>query len=244
MTKKILLFIILLAGIVSAKPVLNYWVVDEAGILSPETEQALVGLFESVEKQTTAEMAVVTVKSLEGEPIEEYSLSLAHNNLGKADKDNGLLILVAVDDRKYRIEVGQGLEGILNDAKVGRIGREYFVQYFKEGKYDEGILLGAQEIAKIITGDQETIQKYEQQVSIWQVIPLEFYFWIFILIIMFVVSVARYKKRKKTDNRDFFLAWVMADMFSRGGRGRFGGSGGFSGFGGGGFSGGGVGGRW
>ncbi len=244
MIKKILLFIILLAVIASAKPALNYWVVDEAGILSPETEQALVALFENVEKQTTAEMAVVTVKSLEGEPIEEYAIGLAHNNLGKADKDNGLLILVAVDDREYRIEVGQGLEGDLNDAKVGRIGREYFVPNFQEGKYDAGVLLGAQEIAKIITGDEETIQKYEQQVSIWQVIPLEFYFWIFLLMIMFIASVVRYKKRKKTDNRDFFLAWVMADMFSRGGKGRFGGSGGFSGFGGGGFSGGGVSSRW
>ena len=118
----ILAFFVVLSGVL-AKPILDRWVVDEADILSSETENLLSGLFESVEKQTSAEMAVVAVKSLEGEDIGSYALSLAHNKLGKKDKDNGLLILISLDDRKYRIEVGYGLEGILNDAKVGRIAR-------------------------------------------------------------------------------------------------------------------------
>lgn len=232
MKLKLLLFLILLSVSISAKPVLNNWVVDEAGILSPETEAQLTALFESVEKQTTAEMAVVTVKSLEGEPIEEYSISLAHNNLGKADKDNGLLILVAVDDREYRIEVGQGLEGDLNDAKVGRIGREYFIPNFQEGDYERGILLGANEIAKIITKDAETIEKYSQPEK--TKLPLEFYIWLAVFIFIIINSIIQRKKGKGKGHRFFFIPI--------GGFGRN--SGGFGGFGGGNFGGGGAGGRW
>jgi len=244
MKKLIFIALILFVFPVAAKPVLDYWVVDDANILSAETEAQLVTLFESLESQTSAEMAVVTVNSLEGQDIESYSIELAHNNLGKADKDNGLLILIAVDDRKYRIEVGSGLEGDLNDAKVGRIARTHFVENFRANNYDAGILLASKDIANIIAGDELTIQKYSQPIKR---VPIQayIYFGFFILMFIFtlIASIRRYKT--KASSSDIFLAWVIADMFTRRGRGGLGGGmGGFGGFGGGGFGGGGAGGGW
>jgi uncharacterized protein len=240
MKRLILITLILCVVSVAAKPVLNYWVVDEANILSSGTEASLVNLFENLEKTTTAEMAVVTVNSLDGQDIETYSIELAHGKLGKEGKDNGLLILIAVEDKKYRIEVGAGLEGVLNDAKVGRIARNNFVENFQQGNYDQGVLLASQDIAAIIAGDEDVSEKYSQNISI----PLEtkIYLVMFGLIFIFslIASIRRYKAKASTN--DIFLAWILADMFSRRGRGGLGG--GFGGFGGGGMLGGGASGGW
>ena len=215
-----------LSGVL-AKPILDRWVVDEADILSSETENLLSGLFESVEKQTSAEMAVVAVKSLEGEDIGSYALSLAHNKLGKKDKDNGLLILISLDDRKYRIEVGYGLEGILNDAKVGRIAREYIIPNFQKDDYNAGILLASKEIANVITGGETSIN-YEENIYS-ESYSKEDLIMFFIFLIIFIIIMIKSKGR----------ALIFFGGF---GRGR--GSSGFRGFGGGGFGGGGQGGKW
>ncbi|RMF06732.1 TPM domain-containing protein, partial [Candidatus Woesearchaeota archaeon] len=124
------------------------FVQDNAGILSPEEKALLSEILRQIYDSGRAEFAVVTINSLDGTPIEDYSYNLVEGRLGKEGADNGLLLLVAVEDRKYRFEVGRGIEDVLNDAKVGRIGRHYLVPNFKSGEYGKGIILASVAIAK------------------------------------------------------------------------------------------------
>ena len=116
-------------------------VVDLAGIIDDSVQSKLNGLLRELEQKTTVQMAILTVKSLQGESLEEFSLNVAHDKwrLGQKGKDNGILLVIALDDRKYRIEVGYGLEGILPDSLVGSIGRQYLVPNFRKGDYSNGI---------------------------------------------------------------------------------------------------------
>lgn len=128
-------------------------VVDEAGLLSKKAFSALTLALEDIKKQTTNEVAVLTVDSLEGEPIESYSLKVVEKwKLGQSGSDNGILLLVSLKDRKVRIEVGQGLEGDLPDITSGRIIRS-MGNYFKKNDYQSGIFLGVSEIIKHTGGE-------------------------------------------------------------------------------------------
>ena len=124
----------------SEEPTIKTFVNDYANILNDSDEQQLSGLLNQLYSSNTAEFSVVTIKSLEGKSIEAYSLELAQEKLGDKEKNNGLLLLISVDDRAYRFEVGRGLEGDLNDAKIGRIGRTYLVPNFRSGDYSKGVL--------------------------------------------------------------------------------------------------------
>lgn len=134
-------------------------VVDLAGIIDDAVKTKLNRYMRELEQKTTAQFAILTIKSLEGQPIEDLSITIAHDKwkLGQKGKDNGVLLLVALKDRKYRIEVGYGLEGILPDSLVGSIGRQYLVPYFKKGDYSGGILAAALVIANQIA-DQAGVQ--------------------------------------------------------------------------------------
>ena len=116
-------------------------VVDIAGIINDDVEANLNKYLLELEQKTTAQMIVLTINSLEGESLEDFSLKVAHEKwrLGQKDKDNGVLLLVALQDRKYKFEIGYGLEGILPDSLTGSIGRDYLVPYFKNGDYSTGI---------------------------------------------------------------------------------------------------------
>lgn len=117
-------------------------VVDLAGTINDDAESALNKYLLELEQKTTAQFVVLTINSLEGEPLEDFSINVAHNKwkLGQKGKDNGVLLLVSLQDRKYRFEIGYGLESILPDSLVGSIGREYLVPYFKQGDYSGGSL--------------------------------------------------------------------------------------------------------
>jgi len=119
----------------------SHYVVDLAGIIEDNVELRLNGYLQELEQKTTAQVVVLTVTSLEGESIDELSITTAHDKwkLGQKDKDNGVLLVVALEDRKYRFEIGYGLEGILPDSLIGSIGRKYLVPYFKKGDYSTGI---------------------------------------------------------------------------------------------------------
>lgn len=139
-----------------AIPELTGPVVDEAGILSEPTEGQIALLIKAHEDSTSNQLAVLTISSLEGEVLEDYSLRVARTwGLGQADKNNGVLLLVAVAERKIRIEVGYGLEGDLPDITAKRIIDGDMTPYFRQGDFDNGILLGVRGTLEAIEGTYE-----------------------------------------------------------------------------------------
>lgn len=126
-------------------------VVDLAGIMDQNSRLSLESYLAQIEKATTAQIVVLTLNSLDGEDIEGVSIRTAERwKLGVKGKDNGILITVAVKDRKYRIEVGYGLEQIIPDSLAGTIGRTYFVPEFRQGRYSAGIIKAVHEIGSRI----------------------------------------------------------------------------------------------
>ncbi len=116
------------------------YVEDLADILDSGTEKKLLGYLQELEQKTGAQFIVLAVPSTDGEPIERFALRLAHGwKLGQKGKDNGLLLVIAVRDRKYRFETGYGLEGPLPDSYLGTIGRQYFQPNFRRGNYSKGV---------------------------------------------------------------------------------------------------------
>lgn len=132
----------------------NY-VVDLAGIINDNIESKLNKYFKELEQKTTAQLAILTIKNLEGESIEELSIRVAHDKwkLGQKGRDNGVLILVSLRDRKYRIEIGYGFEKILPDNLVGDIGRQILVPYCKEGDYSTGLFEASLAVIRVIADD-------------------------------------------------------------------------------------------
>lgn len=132
------LFIINVEALVD--PTSNFYVNDYANILSEETENEIQSMSVQLSYTDGTQMVVVTVEDLEGLSVEEYANQLFNKfGIGEADSDNGLLILVSRDDRKIRVEVGYGLEGVINDGKAGRYLDAYAVPYLKNDEWDKGI---------------------------------------------------------------------------------------------------------
>ena len=135
-------------------PPLGAPVTDLAGLLSTEQAEQLNQLLLDYEAETSNQFALLIIPSLEGEVLESYSIEVASNwALGQADKDNGLLLLIALAERRLRIEVGYGLEGVLTDAFCGRVIDYTIVPYFKSQQYFEGISAGLLELIRQ-TGDE------------------------------------------------------------------------------------------
>jgi uncharacterized protein len=214
-------------------------VVDLAGIIDTRAEAKLNRYLQELQTKTGAQMAILTVTSLEGQAIEEFSINIAHDRwkLGQKGKDNGVLVVVALNEKKYRIEIGYGLEGLLPDSLVGGIGRQYLVPYFKRGDYSTGIYAAAVVMANEIARDagveisglpavkkaHATQKDKKSRGGVGTIFSL----------LIFVIMVILFIK-----NPRLFLTYLL--IFSMGGRGGgWGGSGG--GFGGGGFGGGGGG---
>ncbi len=228
------------------------YVVDLAGIVEDVTENRLNGYLQELEQKTTAQVVVLTLPSLEGESIEEFSVTIAHDKwkLGQKGKDNGVLFLIALQDRKYRIEVGYGLEGLLPDSLVGSLGRDLLVPYFRKGDYSNGVFATTLAMANKIAADAGV--KIEGMPSIKyrtqptgkdkSVDPLSAIIGIVFLIIMGILFIKNPKA--------FLLFLLFSSMGGRrgswGGGGGFGGGGfgSFGGGGGGGFGGGGASGGW
>jgi uncharacterized protein len=223
----------------------NY-VVDLAGIIDGGVQTRLNAYLKELEQKTTVQMVVLTIKSLDGGSIDDFSLRMAHDKwkLGQKGKDNGLLLTVAVDEHKYRIEVGYGLEGTLPDSMVGTIGRQYLVPYFKKGDYSAGIFNASLEIIKTIaaaqgveiTGMPKTPGMKSKRKRGFGLSDL---IWFGILLV-FIIPFMLFRSRSGG-------YWGGGGGFGGGGFGGGfggGGDGGFGGGGGGGFGGGGAGGDW
>lgn len=131
----------------------NY-VSDFGHVLSPGAVEQIAALCAEVDQKTQAQIAVVTVKSLDGRTIEDYSFDLATQlGVGPKSSNRGVLILASVDDHKYWTQVGYGLEPILPDGKVGSFGREA-VPYFKSGNFDAALMLMTRRVADVIAADR------------------------------------------------------------------------------------------
>lgn len=121
----------------------EFYVNDSANLLEEDTEKYLINMNKKLEEQTGVQIVVVTVQNLEGKSLEEYATELFREyGIGDKDKNNGVLLLCALEEREFRIEVGYGLEGILTDGKTGRIQDEYIIPYLKENNFNEGIKNG------------------------------------------------------------------------------------------------------
>lgn len=138
-------------------PELRERVTDLSGLLSAEEKQELAAKLKAHEEQTTNQIAILIIPTTSPETIEQYSLRVVEKwKLGQKGKNNGVLLLFAMQDRKIRIEVGYGLEGSLPDAKASRIIREVIVPKFKERKFYEGITLGVNAVIDVLSkGDFE-----------------------------------------------------------------------------------------
>jgi uncharacterized protein len=129
------------------------YVTDLAGVINPATRQKIELLATEVEQKTGAQIAVVTVSSLEGETREQYAADLyRHLGIGAKKKDNGALLLIAPKDRQYKIEVGYGLEPVINDARAGDVGRD-MVPDLRKGDYSAAALTGVTGLAQFIAAD-------------------------------------------------------------------------------------------
>ncbi|HPX26829.1 MAG TPA: TPM domain-containing protein [Treponemataceae bacterium] len=147
-------------------PSMNGPVNDKAGILRTSEENELTTFLNSVNNQTTVQIAVLTIPSLEGESLESYSMRVAESwKLGQKDTDNGVLLLVALEERKIRIEVGYGLEGKLTDAKSGLIIRNIIAPSFQSGRYGQGIIEAVKTITGIATDNTQIVSEKIQNSS-------------------------------------------------------------------------------
>ena len=129
---------------------------DYAGIISSEARARLEDQLRRFEEETSNQIVVVTFPSLEGESLEDFSIRLAEQwKIGQKDKANGVILLIFKDDRKVRIEVGYGLEGVLPDATAKLIIENEITPRFREGKFDEGIESAADAIMQATKGEYQ-----------------------------------------------------------------------------------------
>jgi len=236
--KRLLLMVLILCAIASAQPITKF-ITDNANILDTSEEQQLTAILSNLNEKGAAQYAVVTIQSLEGKDIQGAAFEMANGILGEQGKNNGLLLLVSLDDREYRFEVGRGLEPDLPDIVMGRIGRDYLVPNFREGNYGAGILEASKAIEARLLGQNESeyyvSEEPEQGPPLWAVILFFFAITMFVLFII-IFSIAG-------GSPGYRRYGGMGGGFGGGIGGGFGG-GRSGGFGGGSFGGGGAGGKW
>jgi uncharacterized protein len=221
-------------------PELTGRVVDGAGLLSPEEKQALTAELKALEDKSSDQLVVVTVPSLQGYTIEDFGYQLGrHWGIGTAELDNGVLLIVAPNERKVRIEVGYGLEPTLTDALTKIIIENAVLPRFRAGDFSSGIKDAAHDITLVLTGDAAEVEararaRHDADRPGIDWFTIIFYIAIF-LFIMYLMRNGAYVVPAGSSSRTTRSGW--------GGGGGWSGGGGFSG-GGGGFGGGGSSGSW
>ena len=133
----------------------NEQINDEAHVFSQNERDKLLNLLQNFEQNSTTQIAIVTLNSLESRSIEELSLEIARGyKLGQKEDNNGVLLVVAPNEKKVRIEVGYGLEGVLTDAISSQIINSVMIPEFKNGKMSEGVKEGVLAIIKVASGEE------------------------------------------------------------------------------------------
>ncbi|MCK5146895.1 TPM domain-containing protein [bacterium] len=155
MQKLIVAVIICAAVAVQAQiPRHSGWVTDEAQLISRQDERRIEALAQELKAKTGAELAIVTVKGMNGDAIEPFAARLMETwGIGQKDQHNGILLILAAQERRFRIEVGYGIEGILPDGLAGEIRDRYMLSDFRAGRYGAGFYNGARAIAAVIAKD-------------------------------------------------------------------------------------------
>jgi uncharacterized protein len=234
------------------KPVGHIYVQDFANILNSEQKEELVNYGMQLDDATGAQLVVMTVNSLEGEAIEDYSVKVFREyGIGQKGKNNGVLFLVALNEGALWISTGYGLEGALPDGKIGRIRDQYAFPYMKEGKVDLGIMNTYKalfnEIAKEYNWDGkfapvQVSESYEGDSDTGLPFPIII---IFAIVILFIMrSRGGGGGSGGSGGRRGGGPIFFPGSFGSSSGGGFGGGGGFRGGGGGSTGGGGAGGRW
>ena len=237
------------------------YVTDLAGVIRAEKQASLETLCAELEQKTGAQLAIVTVRSLDGESVEIFAVDLFKQlGIGSKKNNRGVLLVLAPNERKYRIEVGYGLEPVINDARAGDAGRA-MVPFLRQGDYGGAAEIGAWQLAKYIADDSNVTLSGEppaprhrsesdgRRISI---------FWFILAAIIFFSVIGRFSSgpRGGSGGGSGLLWFILGMLANSGGRSRggwssggFGGgsggwSGGFGGFGGGSSGGGGASGSW
>ena len=240
-------------------PKLTGRVVDAANIIPPAEEAALAAKLAALEGASTRQLVVATVSDLQGYPIEDYGYQLGREwGIGQAEANNGVILLVAPNDRKVRIEVGYGLEPILTDALSSQIIQNQILPRFREGDYPGGISAGADAIIAQLQAPPEqaearalaAAEAQREEGDEGSIFPL--IFWGIVLLFIIVPMLFSGGRRGRKYRRGRMPIMIWGPGFGSGwssGSGRSGwggGGGGFGGFSGGGgsFGGGGASGGW
>lgn len=212
-------------------------VTDRTRTLTPGEIAALDQKLAAFEKQTTNQIAVFLMPSLEGDSLEDFSIRLAEKwKIGQKGRNNGVILLIVKNEKKLRIEVGYGLEGALPDALAGSIIRDEIAPRFKSGHFYQGIDAGINAIMAATKGEYKPPKKKDQGFQLW--IPLVF------ILVFGLFAVMSSVGRKRSYHSGGSRGWTTGGGYWGGGGGSFGDSGGgFSG-GGGDFGGGGASGDW
>jgi uncharacterized protein len=245
----------LLAETVSQLPKPQDYVNDYAHVLSADAVAKLDRICAELDhSQANSQVAVVTIRNLNGEDAADWANELENKwHMGKKGSDRGVLVLLAVDDHKYRIDVGYGLEGILNDARVGDIGRA-MVPNLRAKDYDAAIVGAVGQVAKIIADDAHVTLsdqlpnpppvRHRSSGGLANLIPFIFLILIFSGVGGLRLLVAMGLLNSALGGRHYGGGGPFMGGGGFGGGGGDSGGGGFGGFGGGGFGGGGAGGSW
>lgn len=203
---------------------------DFAKIYSAQENDSLEQKLVTYEKETSTQIAIVTLTTLDGYPIDDYAVKLANQwEIGQKDKNNGLLMLIVVADHKIYIASGYGMEGALNDGKLGSIIRNQIAPHFKTNNYFAGTKAGLDAIIAAAAGEYVNDGKGTEKKD------AEFFAKVFMFVALFFVIIILFGRGS---------AGTSIPIFYSGGRAGGSKGGGFGGFGGGKFGGGGAGGSW
>lgn len=236
MSKLLFIFAVLLGTVPALAwtipPTPSSFVLDDAGIFSITEKQSLENKISNFQKETGNEIAIVSIKSLDGDTIENVAQNIGEKwGVGSKEHNNGIVFLLAMEEHKIRIHVGYGLEGALPDITASQIIRNTIAPAFKGGHYFEGVNTGLDQIISATKGEYvntnpDSHNNDNRQIAFW--------IWLIGFIIFIIIGIIRRKKSNR------FFPWIFWGGFGGGSNN----SSGFGGFGGGSFGGGGSSGDW